>query len=115
MERACTALEGSRDGISLESLQIEVIAKTHVRAHDVVRTETSGTVIMSKSNMGITIVFPDGSNEAVVDNSLWRYESLPNTLAPSFESCNITRSYELITRVGLKYESQEFQVRTFPT
>ncbi|KAI7650761.1 hypothetical protein KC318_g16198 [Hortaea werneckii] len=34
---------------------------------------------------------------------MWRGQPLPNTVAPSFETCNISRHYEVDVRVGLSY------------
>lgn len=43
--------------------------------------------------------------EMVVDNKYWKDRPLPNTVAPSFETCNISRYYELDVRIGLAYGS----------
>ena len=45
---------------------------------------------------------PSGT-ENVIPDTLWRGQSLPNTVAPSFETCNISRSYQLDVRIGLSY------------
>ncbi|KAM0720609.1 hypothetical protein Q7P37_004746 [Cladosporium fusiforme] len=96
-------LNASSDPIYLQSLQISLNASTKIRAHDVFRTEQNSWIIMSKSNMGMLI----GSNsdaegtEVPISDSLWRGQILPNTVAPSFETCNIVRSYYLDIRVGL--------------
>lgn len=101
---------GIKDALSLQSLQIELISITHVRAQEVVREERSSTVIISKSNLGTPIHFADGSNESEIDGQLWRGQILPNTVPPSFETCNISRTYELVARIGVKYEAHGFQV-----
>lgn len=96
-------LNASSDPIYLQSLQVSLNANTKIRAHDVYRTEQNSWIIMSKSNMGMLI----GSNsdaegtEVPIDDSLWRGQILPNTVAPSFETCNIARTYNLDVRVGL--------------
>ena len=38
-----------------------------------------------------------------VDKTLWSQIPLPNTVAPSFETCNLSRYYELKVKVGLGY------------
>lgn len=101
---------GIKDSLSLQSLQIELISITHVRAQEVVREERSSTVVISKSNLGTPIHFSDGSNESEIDSQLWRGQILPNTVPPSFETCNISRTYELVARIGVKYEAHGFQV-----
>lgn len=96
-------LNSSSDPVYLQSLQVALNANTKVRAHDVFRTEQNSWIIMSKSNMGMLIgskADPEGT-EVAIDDSLWRGQVLPNTVAPSFETCNIARSYFLDVRVGL--------------
>jgi hypothetical protein len=41
--------------------------------------------------------------EWTIDASLWNRLPLPPDVAPSFETCNISRSYELEVRVGLSH------------
>ncbi|KAI7400733.1 hypothetical protein KC336_g14811 [Hortaea werneckii] len=91
--------------IYLQSLQVSLIGSTKVRAHEVFRTETNSWVLMSKSNMGIVIGHPSDAvdTETVLDDRMWRGQPLPNTVAPSFETCNISRNYEVDVRVGLSY------------
>jgi hypothetical protein len=96
-------LNASTDAIYMQSLQVSLNANTKVRAHDVFRTEQNSWIIMSKSNMGVLIGSKTDSEgtEVAIDDSLWRGQVLPNTVAPSFETCNIARSYCLDVRIGL--------------
>lgn len=96
-------LNTSGDPIHLQSLQVSLNASTKIRAHDVFRTEQNSWIVMSKSNMGMLIGSKTDSEgtEVAIDDSLWRGQILPNTVAPSFETCNIARSYCLDVRVGL--------------
>jgi hypothetical protein len=41
--------------------------------------------------------------EKHVKSELWDRIALPNTVAPSFDTCNLSRSYELEAKVGLAY------------
>lgn len=96
-------LSASTDAIYLQSLQVSLIGHTRVRAHEIFRVEQNSWIIMSKSNMGVRLSNasdPDGT-EVHVDDGLWRGLPLPNTVAPSFETCNIARYYQLDVRVGL--------------
>lgn len=98
-------LNNFTDPILLDSLQVSLIGNTMIRAHEVFRKESRSLIIMSKSNMNM----PIGSSsdpmetETAIDESLWKGIALPNSLAPSFETCNLSRSYQLDIRVGLKY------------
>ncbi|KAL1296585.1 hypothetical protein AAFC00_000082 [Neodothiora populina] len=96
---------GVKQSMSLQSLQVELISITVVRAHDISRTEQSSTIIASLSNIGTPINFPEGSDEAEIDSRMWHTQVLPNTIPPSFVACNISRSYEIVTRTCIKYES----------
>lgn len=98
-------LNSSSDAIYLQSLQVSLMAVTKIRAHEVFRTEQNSWIIMSKSNMGIALPFASDAegSEAVVDDALWRGQLLPNTVAPTFETCNISRAYTLDVRIGLSY------------
>lgn len=91
--------------VHLQSLEIALVGFTRIRAHDAHRTEDTTWVIMTKSNMGIPIGTAsdpvDTENE--IDARMWRGQTLPNTVAPSFQACNIDRSYRLDVRVGLSY------------
>lgn len=91
------------ESIFLQMLQVELIAYTNILAHDLSRTESGSWVILSRSNMGMAVgrgTDPVGT-EWTIDPSLWNHTPLPNSVAPSFETCNISRSYELEIRIGL--------------
>lgn len=98
----------------LQNLHIELIGYTKVRAEDAVRTETHSWVIISLSAMHRLI----GTSSDVVDTEtelskdLWEGKPLPNTVAPSFVTCNIQRWYELVVSVGLSYGSDRKRVRS---
>lgn len=91
------------DQMYLQMLQIELIAYTNILAQDLARTESGSWVIMSRSNMAMSVgrgTDPVGT-EWTIDPGLWNQLPLPNSVAPTFETCNITRSYELEIRIGL--------------
>ncbi|KAH8599096.1 hypothetical protein B0O99DRAFT_505108 [Bisporella sp. PMI_857] len=95
----------SPEQVYLTTLQITLIGNTEVRAQEVVRRETSTWVLMSLGGLSIPIGKPSDAlrTESVIDSSLWNQIPLPNTVAPSFTTCNLTRSYELEARVGLAF------------
>lgn len=96
------------DVIFLQMLQVELISYTKILAQDLTRTESSSWVIMSRSNMNIPLGNPEDSvgTDWTIDSNLWNRYPLPNSVAPSFETCNIERSYELEIRVGLTHGMQ---------
>jgi hypothetical protein len=95
--------------VYLQMLQIELIGYTKVRAHEIHRTESNSWIINSMSNMAIPLGSPTDpvGTEVAINPEYWSGKSLPNTVAPSFETCNLSRSYELEVRVGLGYGNYE--------
>ena len=91
--------------VYLSMFQIELIGYTHVRAHDLNRTESGSWVIKSLANMNMPLNMPNrkSQTEFKVPSHLWDNIPIPNTVAPSFETCNISRRYELEIRVGLSH------------
>ncbi|KAJ5895573.1 Arrestin-like N-terminal [Penicillium taxi] len=93
------------DMMFLQMLQIELIASTKVIAHDLTRVRTGSTVILSLSNMSMPLGKPGDpvGTDWTIDPNIWNKIPLPNSIAPSFETCNIERSYELEIRVGMTH------------
>ncbi|KAI9758702.1 MAG: hypothetical protein M4579_002877 [Chaenotheca gracillima] len=91
----------------LQSLHIELVGFTNIRAHELSRTESASWVIQTYSNLSMPLGEPkeSGNPEIVLDNTLWKNVRLPNTVCPTFETCNLSRHYELEVRVGLGYGS----------
>ncbi|KAI9682934.1 MAG: hypothetical protein M1829_006370 [Trizodia sp. TS-e1964] len=101
-------LSDCTDTLFLQMLQIELIGYTNIRAHELNKTEHGSWIIRSLSNLAIPIGDAQlvVGHEVIVDGSrLWEHVPLPNTVAPSFQTCNLSRSYELEVRVGLAYGS----------
>ncbi|KAL8941156.1 MAG: hypothetical protein Q9211_001930, partial [Gyalolechia sp. 1 TL-2023] len=98
-----TKLNDSPATVFLQLLQIELVAKTAVRAHHLNRVTLTSTVVISKSNMGIRLT--EQKRVMEIDKGHWRDIPLPNSVAPSFDTCNISRSYELHVKVGLLHGS----------
>lgn len=93
--------------VYLQSLQIELIGYTRVRAHEVTRTESNSWIIASMSNMAIPIGSPTDplDTETPINAEYWSDKPIPNTVAPTFQTCNLSRFYELEVRVGIGYGS----------
>ena len=94
--------------IFVQTIQIDLIGYTKIRAHELARTETGSWTIASASNMKLPLGNPEekGTKEYKVDSKLWDRVPLPNTVAPSFETCNLSRTYELEVKVGLAHGTQ---------
>ncbi|KIW02227.1 uncharacterized protein PV09_06381 [Verruconis gallopava] len=89
----------------LKTLQVELIGFTQVRAHDAVRTESSGWVLVSLANINrpIGTVADEIGTETEISKDFWAGQRLPDSVPPSFITCNISRKYELKVSVGLAY------------
>ncbi|KAI9888541.1 MAG: hypothetical protein M1814_006841 [Vezdaea aestivalis] len=100
-----TKLSEATDTLYLLQFQIQLIGTTHVRAHDLSREEKSTWVVTSKSALNMPLGSPAdvADTEIALDSKLWNSIPLPNSIAPSFDSCNIRRTYELEVRVGISY------------
>jgi hypothetical protein len=98
-------LNESPEYVFLMTLQVQLFGSTEVRAQDIMRIETSTWVLMSFNGLGIPIGNPSDKlrTETTVDSQLWNQIALPNTVAPSFHTCNLTRKYQMEVRVGLAY------------
>jgi len=103
----CGTLNTNTSNLFLRSLEIAILGYTHIRAQQVRRTAVSPIVMTSRSNiMQAPISFKEGNTEALIDSTLWHGLSIPGNLPPSFETCNLSRNYELIVRIGIGYDSQ---------
>ena len=93
--------------IYLQMLQVELIGYTRVQAHEVSRTESNSWILCSFSNMAIPIGSPSDpiDTEVPINPEYWSGHPVPNTVSPTFTTCNLSRFYELEIRVGLGYGS----------
>ena len=93
--------------IYLQMLQIELIGYTNVRAHEVSRTESNSWILCSFSNMAIPIGSPTDAvdTEIPINPEYWSGKVIPNTVPPTFATCNLSRHYQLEVRVGIGYGS----------
>lgn len=98
-------LNESSATIHLSTLQIELISYTNIRAHDLSRTESNSFVVTSQANMAMRFGNPDDPKhkEYEIPSQTWDSVPLPSSTAPSFDTCNISQTYELEVRVGLKH------------
>ncbi|CAK7197665.1 hypothetical protein SEUCBS139899_000313 [Sporothrix eucalyptigena] len=96
-------LEPSREQVYLTSLDIRLIGTTNVKGQDVEQTKTATWMIMTRLGLSISVCDPDApvDSEIELPNDIWYNKALPNTVMPSFVTCNISREYQLEIRAGL--------------
>lgn len=109
-------LDSGADPVYLQSLHVELVATTHIRAGQWTRAEPTLWVLGTHSNMGQLLSFPasEPANEKtsektappkrqiVLDANAWR-APVPASVAPSFKTCNISRVYDVRVRVGISH------------
>ena len=98
-------LAPSRELTYLTSLQIELVGSTHVRSQQLVNTETSRWVVVSRTGLSIQLTEPDTpvGTEVVLPTDLWNSVPLPNTVMPSFVTCNLGRDYSLELKLAVSW------------
>jgi hypothetical protein len=81
----------SQAEVYLIAMQIDLVGRTTVRCHSLVNTELSRWVIMARQGLSVLVSKPDDpvGCECVVPDSLWSSLPLPNTVMPSFVTCNL--------------------------
>ena len=98
-------LAPSREQVYLVSLQIELIGTTHIKCQDLVNVETTRWVVASHPSLSMPLpdpLAPVGTETEILKH-LWHDCPLPNTVMPSFTTCNLSRSYKLELKLGLSW------------
>ena len=102
-----TKQNDSNATVFLQSLHVEVLGHTGIRANELRRSEITSWTIMSSSDMkkpmSKSTTNEDGDRVLEIDAKLWNQKPLPNTITPTFETCNLSRSYTVDLKVGLSW------------
>jgi hypothetical protein len=98
-------LSARSEPLVLQTLQVELIGHTKVRAQEVVWSEPTSWVLTSRSNLNQPIGSPSdpADTETELSKEFWYGFPLPDTVAPSFITCNVSRFYKLAVSLGLAY------------
>ncbi|RDA88367.1 hypothetical protein CP532_5649, partial [Ophiocordyceps camponoti-leonardi (nom. inval.)] len=94
------------DQVYLISFQLDLIGLTEFRTHGLNKVKVNRWVVVSNSNLNIPVTSSpkdDVGDELVLPDELWRSRPLPNTVAPSFVTCNISRRYQMEIKLGLAW------------
>ena len=94
------------DQVYLTSFEMSLIGVTEIRCHNIFNRKSNRWVVASKPNLQIPLTSSPNDevgSELVVPDDIWRNVPLPNTIAPSFVTCNLTRKYELEIKLGLTW------------
>lgn len=90
----------------LVSIQIDLVGSTLIRAQDFANTEFTRWVVAS--HHGLAVPLQRGPDDAVdteteISTALWSGKPLPNTVMPSFVTCNLKRTYALEIKLGVSW------------
>jgi hypothetical protein len=91
--------------IFLQTLQVEVIGITKIRSSQLTQSRSTSWVITSVSNLNTELgeVGDLANTTSEISKSYWENYRLPDSICPSFRTCNIERSYEVVATLGLTY------------
>lgn len=98
----------STQPVYLTSVLIELIGTTQVRCFDRMDSISNRFIVLSNNKLRIPLTkAPDAAvgTEVEIPDTLWRNTPLPNTVSPSFSTCNIARKYRLELRLGVSWET----------
>ncbi|KAH6899779.1 hypothetical protein B0T10DRAFT_5447 [Thelonectria olida] len=94
------------DEMYLVSFQMDLIGFTDVRAQSLHNNKLNRWIVASNANLCIPLTKsptdPVGT-EVVLPDDIWKNKPLPNTVAPSFATCNLSRRYELEVKLGVSW------------
>lgn len=84
-----------------------LIETTQARAHSSTETFDRFWTVQTVANMSQKLCAEDIPVWSVIEipEAVWASHTLPSNVIPSFEVCNIKRTYELELRLGLKLGS----------
>jgi hypothetical protein len=96
----------NNEQVYLTFLQLRLFDFTEIRASDVLRVKTNSRTILSLDGLAIPLWAPS-EKETMLDSKLWDHLLLLSTIEPSFETCNLRRTYDLEVGVGLGHRGPQ--------
>ncbi|KMK63457.1 hypothetical protein Y699_04287 [Aspergillus fumigatus Z5] len=108
-----TRITGPGYDLILNDFQSMLLETTEVRAHGFVESRLQLHVLQTVSNVRKQ-AHPSGTpagSTVSLDDDLWRHHRLPHSLTPTFENCNISRTYKLQIRLGFRFGSANILTR----
>lgn len=92
----------------LQLIELVLISDTTTQAHQLHRSDIGNFILVSLSNLHVPLRPLDdskGSKEMEIDPALWSHAPLPNTVVPSFDTCNLSCKHWLDIKIGLSWGS----------
>ncbi|OJJ65780.1 hypothetical protein ASPBRDRAFT_60292 [Aspergillus brasiliensis CBS 101740] len=111
-----TNINDEKPDISLRDFQSMLIETTDIRTHGATQSVTRLLIIQTMSNLSQPFV-NDGSptvgSSMSLENGVWSRHCIPHCLTPTFETCNVTRSYKLEIRLGIEFGRNNSRILEF--
>lgn len=100
-----TNINDEKPDVSLRDFQSMLIETTDIRAHGIMQSATRSWIIQTITNLGQPFLsaVPASGMVMTLDDAVWSRHRLPHCLTPTFETCNVTRSYKLEIRLGIEF------------
>ncbi|KAN0111018.1 hypothetical protein V8E51_007405 [Hyaloscypha variabilis] len=92
----------NEEQVYLTFLQLRLFEFTEIRASDVTRVRTHIRPLLGLEVLTIPLWSPL-EKETTLNSKLWDHLRFPHAAEPSFETCNLRRSYDLEVGLGLGY------------
>lgn len=101
-----TKLCEDHSAIHLNDFQTTLVETTRVRAKGSTRSVQQSWIVQTVANLRQIVLARDAPSGTVADipGSVWASYPIPSAIVPSFEICNIKRTYQLKARLGLKFD-----------
>lgn len=98
-------LVDSSEQLHLISFQMDLIGVTEIRSHGLFHHKVNRWVVVSYTDLNIPLCAPgdEVGKELTLSDELWRSRPLPNTVSPSFNTCNLSRRYEMELKIGVSW------------
>ncbi|KAG5953073.1 hypothetical protein E4U53_007042 [Claviceps sorghi] len=96
--------------LTLVSFQMDLIGITEVRTYNLIDRKINRWVVVSNPDLNIPLTSGPNAvvgSELIVPDNLWKDKPLPNTVAPSFVTCNLSRRYEVELKLGVCWGKAE--------
>ncbi|XXH03713.1 hypothetical protein Hte_010119 [Hypoxylon texense] len=84
--------------VYVTALEIALVGYTQVRVQTLQHTERTAWIVLSAPSLRIALFNSPADPvdaEFEIPSSLWKDRRLPNTIAPTFRTCNLARRYEI--------------------
>ncbi|OJZ82949.1 hypothetical protein ASPFODRAFT_700856 [Aspergillus luchuensis CBS 106.47] len=110
-----TNINDEKPDVSLRDFQSMLIETTDIRAHGIMQSATRSWIIQTITNLGKPFLNAMAASGTVMtlDDAVWSRHRLPHCLTPTFETCNVTRSYKLEIRLGIEFGRNNSRILEF--